>query len=189
MPYIPPHEIFDSVKKALMFLDEEGLGGSPRAHICNTAYQMALSMRNVEEAKSFANEGYIQYLLATGSTSRWTKQLLDRVEKPTVHMMWNPLRSTVSLLICLIFDSSNSCSFPLLRTCRMVTNLMRFIISTQAKAIRHATKSTGALLQKSSTLRSFGDDRHFMFEIERATWQLFHSVSTTPLSITSRTSL
>jgi hypothetical protein len=95
VPYIPPHKIFDSVKKALMFLDDEGLGGSPRAHICNTAYQMALSMRNVEEAKSFANEGYIQYLLATGSTSRWTKQMLDHVENPTVHMIWNPLRSTV----------------------------------------------------------------------------------------------
>lgn len=100
--YIPPHKILDSVKKALMFLDEEGLGGSPRAHFCNTAYKLALSTRNVKEAKSFANESYTQYSLATGSTSQWTNQMHARMENPTVHIMWNPLRSTVWLPICFI---------------------------------------------------------------------------------------
>lgn len=69
----------------------------------------------------------------------------------------------------------------------MVTNLMMVIISTQLKAIRNPTKFTGALLQKSSTL-SFGDNQHFMFEIETATWQLFPSVLATALRITSGTS-
>ena len=81
-----------------MFLDEEGLGGSPKAYICDIAYQMVLCMRNVEEVKYFANESHIQYLLATGSASHWTKQMLKCIENPTVHIMWNPLRSTVSLL-------------------------------------------------------------------------------------------
>jgi SET domain len=102
VPYITPHQSLDSVKKALMFLDEEGLGGSPRAYICNTAYELALSTRNVEEAKSFANEGYTQYSLATGSTSQWTNQMRVRTDNPTVHIMWNPLRSTVWFFICFI---------------------------------------------------------------------------------------
>ena len=108
VPLVPAHKIFDSVKKALIFLDEEGLVGSPKASMCNYAYQMALCMRNVEEAKSFANEAYTQYLLAIGSISRWTIQMLECVNEPTVHKMWNPLRSTVELFICLMLISQTA---------------------------------------------------------------------------------
>jgi hypothetical protein len=95
LPNIPPHKLFDLVKKALRLMDEEGLLGSPKALMCGYAYQMALSMRNVEDAKSFAEAKYRQYLLATGSNSRWTKEMLDQVRNPSCHRLWNPVRSRV----------------------------------------------------------------------------------------------
>jgi hypothetical protein len=93
---IPGHKIFDDVKKALVFLNEEGLRGSPQVCILSYAYEISLSMRNIEEARGYARQCYNEVLLATGSISSWTKKWLQTVEKPTEHIMWNPLRNTVN---------------------------------------------------------------------------------------------
>jgi hypothetical protein len=93
---IPGHKIFDDVKKALIFLNEEGLRASPQTML-SYAYQIALSMRNIVEARVYAQQCYNEFLLATGSISFWTKEWAQVVEKPTNHIMWNPLRNTVNV--------------------------------------------------------------------------------------------
>jgi hypothetical protein len=69
--------MYQAAKKALLFLDLEGLHGSPKASVCLIGHELALMMRNQEEAKVWVQKRHSEFLLATGPDSSWTKDALD----------------------------------------------------------------------------------------------------------------
>jgi hypothetical protein len=48
------------------------------------AYEIALSMRDIEDARGYAKQCCNEFLLATGLISYWTKNWMQAVENPTI---------------------------------------------------------------------------------------------------------
>lgn len=76
---------------------KEDLRGSPAVDICLYGYRMALCLRNMEDAEKRVTRYHSEYLFGTGPSSRWTKEALELMKKPTDHVEWNPFRSEVAL--------------------------------------------------------------------------------------------
>jgi hypothetical protein len=83
-----PHKMIQLVTRALEFIEEEGIVGVIKARLCYDGYQLALEIKNLEQAKRFIKMAYEQYLLATGPTSEQTTKMLRYVRNPKSHMAW-----------------------------------------------------------------------------------------------------
>lgn len=93
----PARAMYVLATMAYEYAEEEDLRGSPAAGISLYGYRMALRLRNVEDAEKWIARYHSEYLLGTGPSSRWTKEALELMKKPTDHVEWNPLRSEVAL--------------------------------------------------------------------------------------------
>jgi len=94
-----PTPLFELAKIALEYIDMEGLRGSPTAGVSHYGYQMALQLRDLEEAIRWIRRYHSEFLLATGDASSWTRGALELVNNPTDHPAWNPLRNPVWLFL------------------------------------------------------------------------------------------
>ena len=74
------------IMRALDFTEEEGIVGAVKSRLCYDGYQLALEIKDLEQAKRFIRMAYQQYLLGTGPTSEQTMEMLRYIRNPQSHI-------------------------------------------------------------------------------------------------------